>query len=615
MRAVHHGTKHSRVDPEFFAALGGIGAAKAVSPRKMGEPDEVRFADVVVVGSGAAGLAAASAAAHDGARVVVLEKAAIWGGTTRRSGGVFHIYNNVLMREAGLDDPRADALKYLCRCAYPTLFNPADDRYGLPAAEFNLIAAYYDYGSDSVEALTAMGAADLTAPALESRGRAASMNTRRDGQASLGEDSAVQQPLPDYLPYEENIRPRGRGMKTKGADGLPAHGPEMVRQLRAFLDKRGAEILLRHSAAALTTDNHGAVTGVVARDPAGRSIEFKARLGVIFGSGGFTHNEYMRRHFLRAPVAGGCGIATNTGDFIGLASRCDAQLGVMSSGAWAEMIYDDASDTSNGNIDLFEIPGDSMIIVNRYGNRVVNETLNYHERSQVHHVWSQGEYPNYLLFMIYDQRTAEEYSGSNPIPPLGAVAPHVVRADTLEQLLTKLDERLEYFGRRPPNEISAGRTRIHESAPENLRRAVERFNQYAEDGVDQEFHRGELPVEWSQHEPRRKSNDRPNSLMYPISGTGPYYAVILIGVTYETRSGPTINGDGQVIDRFGDPIEGLYGAGDCVASVFGQSYPGGGANIGPALVFGYRAGRHAASRAPGGRSAPALADRRSSDDA
>jgi 3-oxosteroid 1-dehydrogenase len=263
----------------------------------------------------------------------------------------------------------------------------------------------------------------------------------------------------------------------------------------------------------------------------------------------------------------------------------------------------------------FEIPGDSMIIVNKYGNRVVNETLNYHERSQVHHVWSQAEYPNYLLFMIYDQRTAEEYSGSNPIPPLGAVAPHVVSGDTLDQLLNKLDERLEFFERQPPNEISTARTRIHESASENLRRAVERFNQYAQDGTDKEFHRGELPVEWSQHEPRRKSNDRPNSLMYPISSTGPYYAVILIGVTYETRSGPTINGQGQVIDRFGDPIEGLYGAGDCVASVFGQSYPGGGANIGPALVFGYRAGHHAANRTLGVRSSQALADRRLSDDA
>ena len=171
MRVIHHGTKHSRVDAKFFETLGGIGPSQAMSPRKIGEPDAVQVADVVVVGSGAAGLAAACAAAQDGARVVVLEKAAIWGGTTRRSGGVFHIYNNVLMREAGIDDPKEDALKYLCRCAYPTLFNPNDDRYGLPEAEFNLIEAYYDYGSDSIEALTAMGAADLTAPALDSPAR------------------------------------------------------------------------------------------------------------------------------------------------------------------------------------------------------------------------------------------------------------------------------------------------------------------------------------------------------------------------------------------------------------------------------------------------------------
>src|ERR1700719_1509325 len=108
MRGIHHGTQHSRVDAKFFETLGGIGYSQAVSQRKIGEPDALQVADVVVVGTGAAGLAAPCAGAQHGARVVVLEKAAIWGGTTRRSGGVFHIYNNVLMREAGIDDPRED---------------------------------------------------------------------------------------------------------------------------------------------------------------------------------------------------------------------------------------------------------------------------------------------------------------------------------------------------------------------------------------------------------------------------------------------------------------------------------------------------------------------------
>jgi 3-oxosteroid 1-dehydrogenase len=378
-----------------------------------------------------------------------------------------------------------------------------------------------------------------------------------------------------------------------GRDGQAAHGPELVRQMRAFLDANGVEILLRNRVITLDRSVDGRITGAVIEDADGTLTRVNAAKGVIFGSGGFTHNASMRRHYLRGPVVGGCGIATNTGDFVGLAAECGAAMGVMNSGAWSQMIYDDASDTSNGNIDLFELPGDSVIAVNKYGKRVVNESLNYHERSQIHHTWDRGEYPNYLLFMVYDQRAAQEFSGSNPIPPFGAVAPHVVEGATIDELLSNLDGRLVEFEDHPPHGISTGRTRIHESAADNLRAAISRFNGFARSGVDEDFHRGELPVESSQHEPRRPSNDMPNPHMFPIAESGPYYAVILIGATYETRSGPLINSDGQVLDHAGEPIPGLYGAGDCVASVFGQSYPGGGANIGPALVFGYRAGVHA----------------------
>jgi uncharacterized protein with NAD-binding domain and iron-sulfur cluster len=104
-------------------------------------------ADVVVVGTGGAALAAAAAAVDHGASVVMLEAAAEPGGTTRRSGGAFWIPNNSLMRAQGFTDPRDDALKLMARLAYPSLYDPAAPRLGLPQLQYELLAAFYDNGS------------------------------------------------------------------------------------------------------------------------------------------------------------------------------------------------------------------------------------------------------------------------------------------------------------------------------------------------------------------------------------------------------------------------------------------------------------------------------------
>ena len=99
-------------------------------------------ADVVVVGTGAAACAAAAAAADRGASVVMLEAADAAGGTTRRSGGAYWIPNNSLMRAEGFTDPRADALKLMARLSYPTLYDPAHPRLGLPRLQYQLLATF-----------------------------------------------------------------------------------------------------------------------------------------------------------------------------------------------------------------------------------------------------------------------------------------------------------------------------------------------------------------------------------------------------------------------------------------------------------------------------------------
>ncbi len=127
----------------------GLGSAEAAGATSNTLPTTWDMtADVVVVGTGAAGFAAASTAFSKGNSVILLEKGPIYGGTTAKSGGEYWIPNNSLLRAAGLSDPKEWALKYMVRLAYPTLYNPNDPKLGLPDHEYSLIETYYDRGGE-----------------------------------------------------------------------------------------------------------------------------------------------------------------------------------------------------------------------------------------------------------------------------------------------------------------------------------------------------------------------------------------------------------------------------------------------------------------------------------
>jgi 3-oxosteroid 1-dehydrogenase len=529
------------------------------------EWDEI--ADVVVVGSGAAGGAAAATAALGGAAVVVLEAGAFVGGTTGKSGGVLWLPNNPVMRAAGIVDKRDGALRYMARTAFPADYDPTDEFLGVGLLSYRLLGAFYDHAHDAAASLQEAGAFELE-----------------------------HVPYPDYwagLPEDE--APIGRVIQPKFPPGWqrdtdPKGGQLLADALIRTAERNGAIVRTGHRVVHVVRDDEGRVIGVEARVGL-RTVLVGARRGVIFGSGGFLHDRAMRRNFLRGPVIGGGAVDEARGDFVRIGIEVGAQLGNMSQAWWDQVVVEHAVTVPSTIRDVYSAHGDSMLMVNRFGRRVVNEKAVYNERGQIHAVWdpTRGEYPNMLLFMIWDDAVVKNGEPSRfrwPVPFAGETPPpFVVSADTLDGLAEAIGRRLV------PLEPHTGRVRLHDDFAEELRATIERFNEFAHVGSDRDFGRGEALIErtWA----GTKRPDAATASMYPLASTGPYHCVILGPGALDTKGGPMTDEDARVIGVDGKPIPGLFGAGNCVASPAGQAYWGPGGTIGPALTFGYIAARTA----------------------
>jgi hypothetical protein len=246
----------------------------------------------------------------------------------------------------------------------------------------------------------------------------------------------------------------------------------------------------------------------------------------------------------------------------------------------------------------FVLPGDSMIVVNKYGQRVVNEKRNYNDRTQVHFIYDpvREEYPNQLLFMIFDQRTLDAFGGNFPLPVDSRESRFLIQAETLDALAGGISQRL-----RSVSGKTGGVTLAEQFGPA-LKASIERFNGYAKAGRDPEFERGlhEYDRDWHllfsavRAGTTQAPNTLPNFTMHPIAPKGPYYAFILGAGALDTNSGPLINEKAELLGSDNQAIAGLYGAGNCIASPSRGAYYGGGGTIGLALTFGYIAGTNAA---------------------
>jgi 3-oxosteroid 1-dehydrogenase len=538
-----------------------IAARESAAPAAAGAFDAE--ADIVVVGGGGGGLPAALFSRWLGNEVILLEKAPDLGGTAAKAAFWYWVPNNEAMRAAGIEDREEDFLRYVARVSRPAGYDPDSPTFGLTDWEFAACRAIYESASPAAELLHEKGALPYR-----------HVDAAPDYWSELPEDAA----------------PTGRVfVHVEARESMSDGGRNSIRTMAAKAREDGVDIRVSHRVQRLVIDG-GAVTGVEATTPDGATHRIGARKAVIFATGGFTHDADLRRNFLAVPVFGGCAAMTNEGDFVRIAGRAGAELRNMAHAWMCPIPLERAVARRPDMSGMFSVAGDSMIFVDKRGRRVVNEKLQYNELAQAFFVWDAdaAEYPNLVLFQIWDQRSqdgsaSDEYG--RLIAPPGADDAHVVRGDTLEDLADALRSRLAKYA-----SVTGGLVLADDFAA-TLRATIERFNGFARTGVDEDFGRGERPVQLLFNGDVAEQPDGTNPTMWPIADDGPYYAALVTGGTLDTKGGPKTDTEGRVLDDLDAPIPGLYGVGNCVASASGGSYWAGGATLGPIIAFAYRAAR------------------------
>ena len=527
--------------------------------------------DIVVVGGGGGGLPSALFSRWLGNRVAIIEKAGSVGGTAAKAAFWYWVPNNEPMRRAGIADPKPDFLRYVARLSRPENYDPSSPRFGLSEWEYEACEAIYDSASPAAELLASKGA----------------LPYRHEGS------------VPDYwAELPEDKAPRGRVLFPK--DGLPSMsdgGRVAIRTLSAAARRDGVDIRTGHRVQKVLLNEAGAVIGIEALTQEGTVFRARARKAVIFATGGFTHDPDLRRNFLHGAVYGGCAAPTNEGDFVRIASPLGVQLRNMNY-SWMAPISLDKAVARDGSLSgIFTPVGDSMIYVNRYGRRVVNEKLAYNEVCAAFSQWdgARCEYPNLTLIAIWDQQAqqdcASEDYGSLIVPP-GGDDRHVIRGNTLHELAAGIRERMARY------KSVLGSMTTSDDFETTLQETIRRFNGFARNGKDPDFHRGERIVEKLFNGTVSKKAGQKNETMWPISTQGPYYAALIVAGNLDTKGGPKTNSHGQVLDVQDKPIKGLYGVGNCVASPSARAYWAGGGTLGPILAFAYRAANAAHAEAP-----------------
>ncbi len=554
--------------------------------------------DVIVVGSGAGGMAAALTAAHHGLDVLVIEKSDYIGGSTAVSGGAVWIPGNPLMKDVGQSDSREDAIAYL-RAILGNRFRQ------------DLVEAFLDAGPKMVDFFmqnTAVKFAPREVSPDYQPGQPGAAGGGRtidpviyDGR-KLGPDfKLLRPPISEFLAFGGMMVGRKDIDTLLGTLKSPKNFWGTTKLLARYaMDRlshaRGTRLLMGNALAASLLESarakniavatqtgavelieeSGRVTGLVA-ETKGQRRRLRARKGVVLATGGFPGSAAMRarliphadQHYSMAP-------AGNQGDGMAIASARGATIGDdnISNAFWAPV---SVMTTKDGKEIRFphlimdrQKPG--LVAVDQTGRRFVNEATSYHEFVEAMHKAHETR-PTIPAFLICDARFIWRYGLGLVRPGPRSYAPfikagYLVKAGSVAELAARL-------------QVDAG----------TLTKTLADMNAFAETGIDTQFGKGSNAYNRYLGDP----DHRPNPCLGPIK-TAPFYAVKVFPGDIGTAAGLRTDTRARVLDQQSQPITGLYAVGNDMNSIMAGAYPAAGITLGPALTFGYIAGEDLAAR-------------------
>lgn len=564
--------------------------------------------DVVVVGSGAGGMTAALTAQTAGLRVLLVEKAAVFGGTTALSGGgIWAPGSDALIRD-GAEDAPEQVRTYLTEITDGLVSKERIDAY---VEHTPGMLNFLEKISQELEFVWKPGYPDYypTRPGASSLGRTVNVppiDTRRLGADAekLIKPMALAprgiwlgpKELRDFYRIRQSWKGKAvlfklvwRMLRARvTGENIVAIGQSLSARLYLAMREHDIDMWLDSPMKSLITDDDGIVIGVEV-ERRGRTELVRARGGVILATGGFDHDLPMR--MMHEPVIDhdwSLGNAAAEGDGIKAGQKVGAAVDLMDEAWWFPAIA-----WPDGRIQFMlnerMIPG--QFVVNGEGRRFVNEAAPYGDFGHAVITGHRTGVSHIPAWLIIDSRSWNRYvfAGHLPLPkipgapvPTGRKVPKawlksgvVMSARTWADLARKIGVPAE-----------------------QLEETAQRFNTFARNNCDLDFHRGE-----NAYDNYYGDSSLPNPNLAVVDKP-PYYAFRIIPSDLGTNGGLVTDQYARVLRETEEPITGLYAVGNTAASVMGRSYAGAGATIGPSMTFGYIASRHIADGEPavaGGR--------------
>ncbi|RQS18173.1 FAD-dependent oxidoreductase [Burkholderia sp. Bp8998] len=557
--------------------------------------------DVLVLGSGAGGLAAAVTAAAQGLRVIVAEKEAVFGGTTAWSGGWMWIPRNPLATRAGIredievprtylknelgaqfDAAKADALLE----RGPEMIEFFERNTAVRFVDGNRIPDFHTTpgagtGGRSVCAMPFDGRE--LGPLIDRLREPLSVTTLKGMALASGQDLAhfyrATRSLKSALYVGRRLAAFGWHKLRYGRSMHLVNGNALVARLLKSAADRGVDLRTNARAIGLVRDDARVTGARVAID--GIVHEVRAARGVVLACGGFPHDQARRAQTFAYTPSGrehwSAAPRCNTGDGIRLGESIGAHVdrSLDAPAAWAPVsLVPQPGGDAVAFPHLIERAKPGVIAVTRAGKRFVNEASSYHDFiSALLDTTPAGE--EVCAWLVCDHRFQRRYGlgFSKPFPfPTGPYrrSGYLKRGATLDALARECG-------------IDAA----------SLTDTVSAYNQYAKQGCDPAFHKGSTPYNRVQGD----ADQQPNPCLAPIEA-GPFYAVKVLPGSLGTFAGLATDRDARALDSAGRAIAGLYAVGNDSASMMGGCYPSGGITLGPAMTFGYLAGLSLADAAP-----------------